>query len=246
MRLKHRNILCALGVSKEHDVSKQFLVLEPLTTVLAKALPPPAANVSMFERRAAIRRWPMLRGLRYGLELAMALQYCHDEAFEAYRVLHRDIKPKNIGLVNSGGTDRLVLFDFGISKLVRRDQQGWQDGVQMTGMCGSLRYMAPEVATCKRYNHKSEAYSFGLLLWEMIAHERPYEGMPTEEFENRVCKAGVRPRLERTWHPLLKDLLTSTFEPDFRARPEFELLVEDLQTLVASVSFNPASAYSGS
>ena len=51
---------------------------------------------------------------------------------------------------------------------------------------------------------------------------------------------------ERTWHPLLKDLLTSTFEPDFRARPEFELLVEDLQTLVASVSFNPASAYSGS
>ena len=72
------------------------------------------------------------------------------------------------------------------------------------------------------------------------------EGMPTEEFENRVCKAGVRPRLERTWHPLLKDLLTSTFEPDFRARPEFELLVEDLQTLVASISFNPASAYSGS
>ena len=103
MRLKHRNILRALGYSERSHVFKQLLVLETLTTVLAQELlPPPSAGASPSERRAAVKRWPPLRGLRYGLELAMALRYLHDEAFheEGYRVLHRDIKPTNIGLVD--------------------------------------------------------------------------------------------------------------------------------------------------
>ena len=103
MRLKHRNILRALGVSERSSVFKQLLVLETLTAVLAQELvPPPSSDASPSERRAAVKRWPPLRALRYGLELAMALRYLHDEAFSAqgYRVLHRDIKPKNIGLVN--------------------------------------------------------------------------------------------------------------------------------------------------
>ena len=51
-------------------------------------------------------------------------------------------QPKNLGIMADG---RLVLFDFGISKLLKRKGRALVDGVQMTGMCGSLRYMAPEV-----------------------------------------------------------------------------------------------------
>ena len=42
----------------------------------------------------------------------------------------------------------------------------------MTGLCGSLRYMAPEVAMDLPYNHKSEVYSFAIVLWEMVALQR--------------------------------------------------------------------------
>ena len=105
--------------------------------------------------------------------------------------------------------------------------------------------MAPEVVLSSRYNHKSEVYSFGLILWEMLSHERPYEGFhSTEDFERRVCRAGVRPHVNEAWCPLLQDLLRSTFDQDFTSRPDFELIVDDLQTLVAAVSFNPASAFS--
>ena len=103
--------------------------------------------------------------------------------------------------------------------------------------------MAPEVALSSRYNHKSEAYFFGLILWEMLSHARPYEGLPSEDFEQRVCRQGVRPHVNAAWHPLLQRLLHSTFAQDFASRPDLEIVVEDLQTIVAAVSFNPASAF---
>tara|TARA_B100000795_G_scaffold226421_1_gene182442 strand:- start:70 stop:501 length:432 start_codon:yes stop_codon:yes gene_type:complete len=82
--------------------------------------------------------------------------------------------------------------------------------------------MAPKVALSSRYNHKSEAYSFGLILWEMLAHARPYEGLPSEDFEQRVCRQGVRPHVNAAWHPLLQRLLRSTFAQDFASRPDLE------------------------
>lgn len=239
VRMRHKHVLGALGLSPPlgKDASKQFLALEPLSQVLAAELPPPARSASIFERRAAVKRWPMLRALRYGLQLALALHYCHDEAFEGYRLLHRDVKPKNIGIV--GG--RLVLFDFGIAKLVRRDLSSSHDGVQLTGMCGSLRYMAPEVASHKPYNHKADVYSFGMVLWEMVAHERPYDLMMSEDFARRVCENGERPPINEEWHPVLRAVLVATFRPDFRERPEFEEILNDMQAVVAAVSHDPAS-----
>tara|TARA_B110001452_G_scaffold22483_1_gene17979 strand:- start:123 stop:2375 length:2253 start_codon:yes stop_codon:yes gene_type:complete len=239
VRMRHKHVLRAFGLSPvaEKDASKQFLALEPLSQVLAAELPPPAHSASIFERRAGVKRWPMLRALRYGLQLALALQYIHDEAFTGYRLLHRDVKPKNIGIV--GG--RLVLFDFGVAKLVRRDAPSSHDGVQLTGMCGSLRYMAPEVASNKPYNQKADVYSFGVVLWEMVSHERPYDLMASQDFARRVCDNGERPPIKKAWHPVLRAVLEATFRNDFRERPEFEEILDDMQAVVAEVSHDPAS-----
>ena len=73
---------------------------------------------------------------------------------------------------------RLVVFDFGISKLLRRDEDlpvgEPTPAVKMTEVVGSLRYMAPEVAMSRPYNHKSEMYSFAIVLWEMVALRRTH------------------------------------------------------------------------
>ena len=62
-------------------------------------------------------------------------------------------------------------------------------------MCGSLRYMAPEVAMFQPYNHKAEIYSFAIVLWEMTHLRRPFETMTSDNFEQRVCQQAERPKI---------------------------------------------------
>ena len=49
------------------------------------------------------------------------------------------------------------------------------DVYEMSGETGSLRYMAPEVADCRPYNQKADVYSFGTILWEIVAYKKPKE-----------------------------------------------------------------------
>ena len=101
-------------------------------------------------------------------------------------MLHRDIKPNNIGFLPNG---RLVLFDFGLAKLWKIDADDTQTR-RLTGQTGSLRYMAPEVATSQPYNHKAEVFSFATCLWQMCSHEVPYFDCDVAAFMNRVCQKG--------------------------------------------------------
>jgi serine/threonine protein kinase len=239
-RITHKHILRCIGTSLASvPAERKFLALQMLQTTLADALPPPPLpdGTSTIQRISAMRRWPLKRSLQLGLELSLALRHLHDEAFTTYRLLHRDVKPKNLGLMNDG---RLVLFDFGISKLVRRAPAGGAGheetvAIPMTGVCGSLRYMAPEVAMTKPYNHRSELYSFGIVLWEMCMLRRPYDTMLAESFERRVCIEGERPKLdEKKLTPALCSLLSQCWDADFNRRPEARELADQMMTLVAS------------
>jgi len=98
---------------------------------------------------------PLRRALKVALQLAEALDYCHSGCFHGLRVLHRDLKPNNIGFLADG---RLALFDFGLAKLWRvgPDDGGGAEVRPLTGNTGSLRYMAPEVALSKAYSHRAE------------------------------------------------------------------------------------------
>ena len=88
-----------------------------------------------------------------------------------------------------------MLFDFGISKLISKGEIGGVEGGKHTGMCGSLRYMAPEVAMSKPYNDRSEIYSMSLILWEMLTHQPVYANVEAHTFEQMVCLDHVRPTL---------------------------------------------------
>lgn len=84
---------------------------------------------------------------------------------------------------------------------------------------GSLRYMAPEVALQQRYSSTCDVYSFSVLLWEMLALERPYRKFRYEkDFSTKVYVQGVRPQPRRNWSDSCKDLLTRGWESDPRKR----------------------------
>lgn len=101
-------------------------------------------------------------------------------------------------------------------------------------MVGSLRYMAPEVAQSFPYNHKSEVYSFAIVAWEMVALRRPYETITPDNFEQRVCLDGERPKINtKKWNPALCELIRRCWLNDFSLRPDFAEIVDVLMTVVA-------------
>jgi serine/threonine protein kinase len=113
----------------------------------------------------------------------------------------------------------IKLFDFGMARELHDDDR-LQDGTyQLTHMTGSLRYMAPEVAMGHTYNDRADVYSFTVLLWEMLALERPSSGSKgsrnaggcaTKSLElhlEQVCVCHMRPPISSTWTDATQDIL---------------------------------------
>ena len=223
--MDHPNVLRALALGQENG--KPFMVVERLGRLLSSELPGQVETTPIWRRLPQCRKWPLSRALGCGVQLASALAFCHDEAFVGYRILHRDVKPANIGFKPDG---QLVLFDFGLATLWVRDERKGDAPRQLTGETGSLRYMAPEVANSQPYNHKAEVFSFATVVWEMACHRRPFEGYLPEIFI-RALVGGARPPLPKRWDAELIQLMTSCWDAHEDKRPEFRQVVPRLEAL---------------
>ena len=100
--------------------------------------------------------------LNYIDQVLSALSYAHER-----QIIHRDIKPSNMMLTPDGG---VKLMDFGIAR------SGPDLGLTMTGMTlGSLAYMSPEQVKCEAIDARSDLYSVGVSLYEMVTGQRPFK-----------------------------------------------------------------------
>src|SRR5258706_457398 len=106
---------------------------------------------------------PVPEGIRHACQVLEALSYAH-----ARGVVHRDIKPSNIMLIPDG---TVKLMDFGIARPVSQGQ------LTMPGMAiGSAGYMAPEQVKGAAPDPRSDLYSVGVTLYEMVTGQRPFQG----------------------------------------------------------------------
>jgi eukaryotic-like serine/threonine-protein kinase len=157
-RIAHPNI-CTL-----HDVGEDgsaiFLVMEYVDgTTLARRLEDGAL--------------PLPLALRAAIQIADGLDHAH-----RHGVVHRDLKPANIMLTR----DRVKLLDFGLAKLKERDEQVPIDATQSERLTeagiivGTVPYMAPEQIEGREVDARTDIFSFGVVVYEMVCGRRPFEG----------------------------------------------------------------------
>ena len=112
---------------------------------------------------------PEIRALELIKQIANGLQNAHEHG-----VLHRDLKPGNIMIVNTDGGELVKIIDFGLAKLLGPQQKEEVSGTGQT--MGTPAYMSPEQVQGQPLDARSDIYSFGCVIYEMLSGKRPIEG----------------------------------------------------------------------
>jgi len=147
---------------------------------------------------------PSLRHvLRIGRQAAEALDYAHGQG-----VVHRDIKPSNILLDSSG---RVKVADFGIAKMAGQSTELTIAGSVM----GSPQYLSPEQVRGEDLDGRSDIFSLGVVLYELLSGQRPFNGDTITTLVYQILHVEPPPVSElRTVPPRLEELLRRMLAKD--------------------------------
>ena len=131
---------------------------------------------------------PMRRAVDYARQVAAGLTAAHEKG-----IVHRDLKPENLFVTKDG---RVKILDFGLAKLKTSIPAGGLDTGAPTqrpltdpGMIlGTVAYMSPEQVRGQDTDHRSDIFSFGVVLYEMLTGRRPFAGDSAVELMNAILK----------------------------------------------------------
>ncbi|SCU87522.1 LADA_0E04500g1_1 [Lachancea dasiensis] len=145
------------------------------------------------------QRFPNPVAKFYAAEVCLALEYMHSQD-----IIYRDLKPENVLLDKNG---HVKITDFGFAKHV--------PDVTYT-LCGTPDYIAPEVVSTKPYNKSVDWWSFGILIFEMLAGYTPFYDSNTMKTYENILNAQLQ--FPPFFHADVQDLLTQLITRDLSKR----------------------------
>ena len=146
--LSHANIMGVYDVG--HADGVDYIVMELLDGITLK---------QYINRKGALN-WK--EALHFTIQICKALEHAHSRG-----IIHRDIKPHNIMILRDGS---IKVADFGIARLTTTQSTLTQEAL------GSVHYISPEQAKGSHIDARSDIYSVGVVLYEMLTNRLPYEG----------------------------------------------------------------------
>jgi len=138
--------------------------------------------------RERIRSGPLSsrKAIDYALQAARGLAAAHEKG-----IVHRDLKPENLFLTHD---DRVKILDFGLAKLTRPESEAGADtatvqvNTEPGQIMGTVGYMSPEQVRGKPADHRSDIFSFGSILYEMLSGQRAFRGESPAETMSAIMK----------------------------------------------------------
>jgi eukaryotic-like serine/threonine-protein kinase len=200
-KLRHPNIVQVFDFEYDNQGESYYMVMELINGPTLKDL--------LYQQTDTGQSFSLREAVRIISDTANALSYAHKRG-----MIHRDIKPANI-MVDED--ERVVLTDFGIAKIVT--------GAQFTasgGMVGTPAYMAPEQGLGEAGDERSDIYSLGVMLYQMVAGRLPYDAdTPLAIILKHVNDPLPDPREFNSDLPVwLAQLLQKTLEKDVDNRTQ--------------------------
>ena len=146
--LSHPNIMSVYDVSTHEDAD--YIVMELIDGITLK---------QYMEKKGTLN-WK--ETLHFSMQIAKALEHAHGRG-----IVHRDIKPHNVMVLKNGS---VKVTDFGIARLMSQSNTLTKEAL------GSVHYISPEQAKGGRVDNRSDLYSLGVVMYEMMTGRAPYDG----------------------------------------------------------------------
>jgi serine/threonine-protein kinase len=160
---------------------------------------------------------PQIKHVIYHAGLGLA--YAHEHG-----VFHRDVKPDNIMLSNTGA---VKVMDFGIARSV-------ESNLTKTGsVMGTPAYMSPEQVHGERIDGRSDTFSLGVILYELLTGQKPFRGDTMPSLMMEIMRkdprpaSSVDPSVHPAWDDILKKVLAKNRAERYAAVKDFALAVRD-------------------
>ncbi len=204
--MSHPNIVAVYDVS--HSDQMEYIVMELIDGITLK----------QYMDRRGILSWK--EAVHFSKQIARALGHAHERG-----IIHRDIKPQNIMLLRDG---TIKVADFGIASLENEFQEA--DGQAI----GSIHYIAPEQARGDLPDARSDIYSLGVVMYEMVTGEVPYTGDTLGEIAVKHMNATPKPirELNQDLPEVLEEIIARAMAPNLADRYQTAAeLADDLEQL---------------